>query len=480
MTDPAPDDHDPKPASPDEAAPARVHLPIVTGVRGSILQNGGRKHLVPADVHGRFATLRKVAFALLIGLWIALPWITVRGAPAVFLDVEARKFFLFGATFNAQDAWMVFFLVSGLGFGLVYATALLGRAWCGWACPQTVFLEGVYRPLERLFEGPRDKHLRRDAGPMTAEKAARKAGKHAAFVVASLLVAHLVLAYFVSLPRAFAMVRGAPTAHLEAFLWVLGVTTLFYVNFGLFREQFCVVMCPYGRLQSVLLDDDSLVVGYDVGRGEPRGKPGKTTGDCVDCKRCVAVCPTGIDIRDGLQLDCVACTACIDACDEVMDKLDRPRGLIRYDSTNGLAGRARRIVRPRVLAYSGLLVLGAIVAFLTTRGRIGFEAAVLRPAGLPYVIEDGTIRNTLDVHLVNKRSEAQTYAITVTPPAGVSAIVPIPRPEVAGLGDAHLPLVLTMPTASYQGDGKAHVTIVSEGNASDTKTITVPFLGAKK
>jgi cytochrome c oxidase accessory protein FixG len=399
------------------------------------------------------------------------------------LDVETRRFFLFGMTFNAQDSWLLFFVVSGVGFGLVYLTALAGRVWCGWACPQTVFLEGVYRRIERLVEGPRETYLRRDAGPMTAGRALRKGLKHTLFVLASLGVAHIVLAYFVSLPKAFAMVQRSPAEHPEAFAWVLAVTALFYANFAWFREQFCVVMCPYGRLQSVLLDDDSLVVGYDAKRGEPRGKKGHTTGDCVDCNRCVVVCPTAIDIRDGLQLDCLACTACIDACDEVMDKLGRPRGLIRYDSTNGLAGEPRRIVRPRVVLYTGLLLLGGAVASFAARGRTDFEVLASRLPGAPYTLEAGNVRNAFDLHVVNKRGERATFDVDVEAPTDVQAIVPIAKVQIDGLGATHVPLFLTSPQARFQGAGalSVRVRVVREGtDGRDAMTVPVSFLGAAR
>ena len=469
---------------------AGVRLPVLQGpqaagpsasVRGSIRADGRRREVVPADVRGRYAQWRKAVFFALIAFWSALPWVKVGGAPAVFLDVETRRFFLFGRTFNAQDTWLLFFLLSGIGFGLVYVTALAGRAWCGWACPQTVFLEGVYRRIERSIEGPREKHQRRDAGPPSFGRIARKAAKHAAFVLVSVLVAHVVLAYFVSLPHAFAMVRGSPGAHPEAFAWVLGVTALFYGNFAWFREQFCVVMCPYGRMQSVLLDDDSLVVGYDVARGEPRGKKRKTTGDCVDCNRCVVVCPTAIDIRDGLQLDCLACTACIDACDDVMDKLGRPRGLIRYDSTNGLAGRPRKIVRPRILLYSAMMVVGGAVALFATRTRTDFEVLASRLAGAPYTVEQGSVRNAFDLHVVNKLGAREAFDIAVSGPAGLQTVLPIARVEVAPLGDAHVPLFLSLPQSEFHGDAPVRIRVArAESHGKDFMDVKVAFLGAAK
>jgi cytochrome c oxidase accessory protein FixG len=456
-----------------------VHLPVVSELSSESLPSDGlRKKIQPADVRGRFQRARNVVLVLLIAFWAALPWIRVGDHPALFLDVESHELFLLGLTFNPQDAWLLFFLLTGIGFGLVYATALAGRIWCGWACPQTVFLEGVYRRIERWIEGPRERRMRRDAGPMTVEKLARKVASHTAYVVASLLVAHIVLSYFVSLPRTLAMVRQSPAAHPQAFVWVVVISSVLYANFAWFREQLCVVLCPYGRLQSTLLDEHSLVVGYDARRGEPRGKKGtEGAGDCVDCKRCVVVCPTGIDIRNGVQMECLACTACIDACDEIMDRLDRPRGLIRYDSLNGLSGRPRRIVRPRVILYSVLLVVGAAVAFAATRRRTDFEAALLRLPGEPYTTDGSDLRNGLQVHLVNKRAESVEYRIEVEPAAGMSALVPIPTITVDSLGDARVPVFLTVPRGGFHSEFPVRVRVFRTADPRDTSVATATFLG---
>jgi len=458
-----------------------VHLPIVDDaddVRGSILASGKRKHIVVADVRGRFHTARRIVLAILVIFAAVLPWIPIRGAPAVFLDIEHRKFFLFGATFNAQDAWLVFFLLSGAGFSLVYVTALAGRAWCGWACPQTVFLDAVYRPIERWIEGPRNEHLRRDATPSFA-RTWRKIVKHALFVVVSVIIAHVFLSYFVSLRAVFHMVQQSPAEHPEAFAWAVGVSALFYVNFALFREQFCVVLCPYGRLQSVLLDDDSLVVGYDTKRGEPRGKKGtEGAGDCVDDGRCVAVCPTGIDIRDGLQLDCVACTACIDACDDIMDRLKRPRGLIRYDSPHGLAGERTRILRPRILLYTVLMVVGAVVASFALRTRTDFEATVIRLPGAPYVLDGESVRNGFDVHLVNKMGSHQAFDLTVDAPPGASVVLPLSHVELDSLAEAHASLFVVAPRTLHLHDAVVHVSVARAGtDGTDRVDSNVRFLG---
>src|SRR5690606_21433497 len=277
------------------------------------------------------------------------PFIKIGGKPIVFLDVAHRRFHLFGASFNSNDFWLVFFLVTGIGFGLIFVTTLFGRVWCGYACPQTVFLEGIYRRVERLIEGNRNDRIRRNHGPWNFDKIWRKSTKFVLFLAISVGLAHVFLAYFVSFPSMWTMVTSPPTEHIEAFIWTTAFAAVTFFNFGWFREQVCLIICPYGRLQSVMTDRNTFNVAYDVTRGEPRGKPSEEgVGDCVDCRRCVQVCPTGIDIRNGLQLDCVGCASCIDACDEVMDKLGRPRGLIRYDSPNGLEGKKRRFLRPRV------------------------------------------------------------------------------------------------------------------------------------
>jgi cytochrome c oxidase accessory protein FixG len=360
-------------------------------------------------------------------------------------------------------------------------TALLGRAWCGWACPQTVFLEGVFRRVERLIEGSREDRLRAERQGKTALILLRTILKHVAFVVLALGVAHIVLSYFVSIPKAWAMVHRSPFEHPEAFGWVIFITSALYANFVWFREQMCVILCPYGRLQSVLLDDDSLLVGYDTKRGEPRGKKGSTTGDCVDCNRCVVVCPTGIDIRNGLQLDCVACTACIDACDDVMDRLKRPRGLIRYDSQNGLTGKPKRILRPRLYLYTVMMLVGVVVLGLSVRKRTDFELNVRRLQGAPYTVENGQIRNALDVHLVNKRGETASFDFVVEGPQTIMTTISVRHAEVPSLGSVHVPMFLTMKTDDYHGDVKVIVKAVRTGSdPPDQIEVPLTFLGAKK
>ena len=403
------------------------------------------------------------------------------------LDIAHREFFLFGLTFNAQDAFLLFFLLTGVGFGLVYVAAVGGRVWCGFACPQTVFLEAVFRRVERLFEGPRNEAMRRNKGPWDAGKVARKAGKHAVFAILAFVLAHIFLSYFVSMPGLFAMMAKPPSEHLEAFLWVSAITIALYINFSWFREQLCLIICPYGRLQAALGDKDTFLVGYDQARGEPRGKAKNAAGACVDCNRCVVVCPTGIDIREGSQLDCVGCMACIDACDEVMDKLGRSRGLVRYDSQHGLTGEKRHIIRPRIIFYSFLLVAGAVAASIGISRREPYEANVLRATGGSYNLDcpqgkQGrcTVRNAYEVHLVNKTSSDARFEL-VAPTTGPLRYTLTQREVVlSSLHDVRIPIMVSAPeeqvTCGMKTDIELRVHLTDE-SAPRTKKLAVPFLG---
>ncbi|MEI8313213.1 MAG: cytochrome c oxidase accessory protein CcoG, partial [Verrucomicrobiota bacterium] len=344
----------------------RPKAPTIDSVT-TINEDGSRYFVQPADVHGRFTLLRRLSALFLIAVYVMLPFVRINGEPAVFLDLMHGKMHLFGITLMFQDLWLLFFLITGMGFSLFLVTAILGRIWCGWACPETVFLDHVFRRFERLIEGDAQARRKLDNAPWTAGKLIRRGLKHGIYILLSALIAHMFLSYFVSLPVLYGMVHRSPIENWSVFLFVVSLTGVLYFNFAWFREQFCIVLCPYGRLQSVLIDDNSIVVGYDELRGEPRGKPGETTGDCVDCRRCVQVCPTGIDIRQGLQLECISCAACVDACDDVMKKLGRRLGLVRHDSMNSLAGRPTRFLRPRLFLYFFLMLVGAGVFLFATQ-----------------------------------------------------------------------------------------------------------------
>ncbi|MGC4074245.1 MAG: cytochrome c oxidase accessory protein CcoG [Nibricoccus sp.] len=451
---------------------ARPTRDAVTTIR----EDGSHRYLHPADAPGRFRFTRSFTGWLLIAFYLSLPWIKIGSHPAVFLDVAERRFHLFGLTFAFQDIWVLFFGITGLGFGLFFLTALLGRVWCGWACPQTVFLDHVYRRIERLLEGDAPRRRALDAAPWTSAKVLRRGGKHLLYILVSAAIAHLFIAYFVSIPELWAMMRTAPGEHWAAFLFVAVFTGVLYGNYAWFREQLCVIICPYGRLQSVLIDDHSLVIGYDTKRGEPRGKLGiPDAGACIDCNRCVRVCPTGIDIRQGLQLECIGCAACIDACDEVMTKIKRPTGLIRYDSLAGLRGEKTKWLRPRIFVYGALLAIGSVVATLALSTLRPANLQITRLGGTPYFVDDAGVRNQFLVRLVNKRDHAQRFSLTLSDPSvnvtGWSEAVEIPP-----MAEEVRPLILQIPLSRYTGPEKLEVTItVTEESFSLTRA--VEFVG---
>jgi cytochrome c oxidase accessory protein FixG len=425
----------------------------------SLQADGSRRYVHPADVKGPHDRARRLVFAGLIVVLLGLPWVQIGGHPAILLDIPHRQFFLLGEAYNAQDAWLLFFLLTGVGFSLVATTTLFGRAWCGYACPQTVFIEGVFRRIERLIEGPREARLKLERAPWGPEKIARKAVKQALFLAVSVIIAHAVLGYFFPIRTLVQLVSAGPRAHLEAFVWTTAVTALVYFDFGWFREQFCVIMCPYGRLQSAMTDRDTIQVGYDARRGEPRGKLKVLgRGDCVDCRRCIHVCPTGIDIRQGLQLDCIGCTACIDACDEVMIKVGQPAGLIRYDSERGFAGEKTKIWRPRTAAYLAAGLLGLAAVSFALHARQSFEVNILR-SPTPYTLDEGEVRNVLRLHLVGKGSAVATYQIEALGPASDRVIISRPTVELSGSGSVEIPVIVHVPLADFHGSFPVQIRI---------------------
>lgn len=442
----------------------------------TINEDGSRRFVHAASVRGRFTRWRTFIAIVLTAIYIALPWIQINGNPALFLDVANRQFHYFGLTFLGQDIWIGFFVVSGLGFCLFYVTALLGRVWCGWACPQTVFLDFARR-IERFFEGEAPVRRRLDRAPWALGKLIRRGAKHLFYALFALLLAHVLLSYFVSLPRLYAMMTHAPAENWGAFLFVFIIAGALWFDIAWFREQFCIVLCPYGRLQSALIDDDSLVVGYDVRRGEPRGRKGTPgAGDCVHCLRCVQVCPTGIDIRQGLQLECIGCAACIDACDTVMTKLKRPLGLIRYDSRHGFDGKPTRWLRPRILLYTGLALIGAAALTAATSTLKSAAVSLTRVTGIPYVIENGVVRNQFFLRVLNKRNAPVAFKVELldAPPAlhwsGAETGV-----TVAPLGEETRTLVLTIPRADLKTELPLRFRVSAPGGANIEKSAT--FLG---
>jgi cytochrome c oxidase accessory protein FixG len=459
--------------------PARGRLPDLE-TPFTINPDGSRNFIHPADVRGRWQRRKNVVYALLVAIYLALPWVPVGGHPAILLEIARRQAFLLGGTFTSEDFWLLFFVLSGAGFALIVLTSLWGRVWCGFACPQTVFLEGVFRRIERWLEGPREVRIRRNAGRMSADTSWRKAVKQMVFVALCLLLAHAFLAYFVPVAELLRWVGGSPASHPTAFLWVAAIAGLLYFDFAWFREQVCLVVCPYGRFQSALIDDDSLVIGYDARRGEPRSKVNEDGGDCVDCRRCVVVCPTGIDIRNGLQMECVGCSNCVDACDEVMDRLGWERGLIRYDSKRGLEGQRQRFPRPRVALYAVLGAVGLALAAWSIAARAPFDVRVLRTRGMPYTIEGGSIRNLFNLRVENKRGDERRFTLRSGPPTPGTPVaqVVIAQTEItlSAFSDATVPVFVTTTLDGYSEPFPIRLS-VADGASGESRTVELRFIG---
>jgi cytochrome c oxidase accessory protein FixG len=378
----------------------------------------------PRIVHGRFAQLRIAALCLTLGLLYGLPWFTWGDRQAFLLDLPARKFYLFGLVLWPQDLIYLTALMVAAALTLFLFTALAGRVWCGYACPQTVFTQMLVW-IERWIEGDRSSQIRLRKNGFSLPRTWKLAIKWVLWLVFSLFTAFSTLGSFTPIrelgPRIAAFALGPWETF---FLGFIVVAILLFA--GKMREQVCIYMCPYARFQSAMFDRDTLIVSYDTARGEPRGarsrgQADKVLGDCVDCTLCVQACPTGIDIRNGLQYQCIACTSCIDACDEVMDKVGSPRGLVRYTTLNAMENRPTRIARPRVAVYC-LLLLGIVVAVtvsLSSRVPVAFD--VLRDRNAPYrEARDGRIENVYRLKVLNMEEQPRTYLLQASGLPGIT------------------------------------------------------------
>jgi cytochrome c oxidase accessory protein FixG len=442
-----------------------------------IAEDGSQKKIHPADVRGRFQRRKKVMWALLIAIYVVMPWVKIGGHPAILVDIVRRQFFLFGQTFNAQDFYLAFFWITGLAFGLYVISSLWGRLWCGYACPHTVFLEAIFRKIERTIEGNRSQREKLTEAPWTGSKILKRGSKWGAFLIVSALLSHTFLSYFMPVETVFRAVVSPPSEHPTAFTFILVFTGIIYFNFAWFREQLCIIVCPYGRFQSVLYDEHTVNVGFDRQRGEPRGHHNtEGRGDCIDCFRCVQVCPTGIDIRNGTQLECIGCANCIDACDEVMHKIDQEPGLVRYDSQAGFANRVRRLVRPRTILYTVLLLLGLAVFLSLASGRQTFEAQLLRGNGPPYTVSEGLITNLFTLHLVNKGGETATFEIESQDAGVVEQLFPIRKVVLESFADRRVPVIARVPLSRY--DGRLRVAVVVRVG-DERRELSSPLLGPK-
>ena len=459
--------------------------------------------IYPHEIAGRFQTLRKSAAWWLLGMYYVFPWLMWDGRQAVLFDLPARKFYVFGLAFWPQDFYYLSLLLMLAAFALFFFTAIAGRLWCGYACPQTVWTE-VYLWMERVTEGSRNQRMKLDKGPWTREKVLRKTAKQVLFVTFSLWTGFTFVGFF------------TPIRELAVDLvhWQVGGWTLFWMlfyafatwgNAGYLREQVCKYMCPYARFQGAMFDRDTLLISYDGARGEPRGarkkgvpsvlaraatpglsepavlataaSAGAALGDCIDCKLCVNVCPTGIDIRDGLQYECIACGACVDACDSVMDKLGYPRGLVRYTTQNAVEGRGIHLLRPRVLIYALLLVAlsTALVVSLAMRNPLAVE--VLRDRNALYrETATGAIQNVYTVKVLNKDQRPHAFRIAVEGPPGVVPAAGSPARVEAPAGSV-VPVTLTLeaPAGAVRGRTEIAFRIEREDDAAVSRRTESSF-----
>jgi len=391
-------------------------------------ESGKRIWIYPKKPFGSLHTWRVIVTIVLLSLLLGGPFLKINGQPALLLNFFERKFVILGQAFWPQDLVLLAVVLITFFVFIILFTVVFGRVWCGWMCPQTLFMEMVFRKIEYLIEGDAPAQRRLAKAPMSLEKFYKKTLKHSIFLAISIVIAHTVLAYMIGIEQTIAIINQSPSKNLAGFIALVVFTIIFYGVYAKFREQACIAVCPYGRLQGVLLTKESIVVAYDWLRGEPRGKLKKNpeeishAGDCVDCHLCVHVCPTGIDIRNGTQLECVNCTACIDACDDVMLKIGKPKGLIRFASYNSIKEGVQKIITGRVIGYSIILVilLGVLGFALMTRSDV--ETTVLKVPGTLYQRENGYITNLYNVEFVNKTFSDINIQLRIESP-GYAALV---------------------------------------------------------
>ncbi len=417
----------------------------------SIAEEGGRNWVYPKKPEGKFTSAREIVAFFLLAFFFSAPFIKINGQPLLQLNILERKFVLFGTAFWPSDFHLL--AIGGLTLLLtvVIFTAIFGRIWCGWACPQTIFMEMVFRKIEYWIEGDRSAQIRLDKQEWNREKIIKKVGKHVIFFSLSFVIANLFLSYIIGVEQLFDIITDPPSEHWVGLLAITLFSFVFYSVFARFREQVCHFACPYGRFQSVMVNEDTVCVSYDFVRGENRANQkervyaekaaaakvastsevsilelaqggsvpdAKPFGDCIDCGECVRVCPMGIDIRNGIQLECVHCTACIDACDTVMEKIGKPKQLIKYASYNAIKKGINQIFTTRVKAYSVVLTILAtlFVYLLTTRADI--ESIVTRVPGVLFArVDDNHTSNLFSYKLVNKTFDSKFIELKVLSPA---------------------------------------------------------------
>jgi cytochrome c oxidase accessory protein FixG len=453
-----------------------VAAPVPTAGRRvlpTLNEDGTRRWIRPKPSHGRWWHRRRWVAYSLMALFFAAPHVRLFGKPIFLMDLPRRQFTLMGYTFLPTDT-LLFMLVLGSGvIGIFLLTAMYGRVWCGWACPQTVYLEFLFRPIGRWFDGgyTGSRNLDKRGAWFTP----RRVGKYVTFFLLSLFVSHTLLAFFVGTESLYRWMLHSPSAHPTAFLFVTLFTGVVWFNFTYFREQTCLIVCPYGRWQAALIDVQSRIVAYDHRRGEPRSAGVNHreagSGDCISCNACVQTCPTGIDIRNGLQMECVHCTQCIDACDDIMSKIGKPAGLIRYSSLSEIAGRPRHLLRLRTVLYPLVLavLLGGLVTALVLKKPA--DLTVMRGLDAPFTEEsDGRISNQIRIKLTNRRDASAMFNIAVegltTPelrPESVTVVAPENPLEISGHATRTTSVFVLLPRNAFVGGERGVDIVVSDG-----------------
>jgi cytochrome c oxidase accessory protein FixG len=394
---------------------------------------GKRVWLYPKKPSGKLYKWRTWLSWAFLAFLFSGPFLRIGGQPLLLLGILDRKFVILGVTFWPQDFWMFGLSIIVFILFIVLFTVIYGRLFCGWICPQTIFMEMVFRKIEYWIEGDAGQQRTLAKRPWDREKLLKKSGKQVVFYLISFLIGNTFLAYLIGSERIIDIITHSPAEHLGGFIAMIIFSGVFYFVFAFMREQVCTTICPYGRLQGVMLDRDSIVVAYDFERGEPRGKirklkeeekPITITGDCIDCNLCVAVCPTGIDIRHGTQMECVNCTACIDACDSVMDKVGRPQGLIRFASYNSITEKQPFRFTRRMMAYTAVLAILVIVLGFSLGTRSDVQTTILRTPGMLYQQPaPGIISNLYNIQVVNKTTRAYPIEIRLLSPGGTIRMI---------------------------------------------------------
>lgn len=453
----------------------REHLANVT-------HEGKRIWLYPRIIKGKLYRYREVISYVLLAFLFAGPFLRIGGQPLLLLNVVERKFVFFGKPFWPQDFYLLAFLMITAVLFVVLFTVIFGRVWCGWTCPQTIFMEMVFRRIEKLIEGNSNKQKKLDAMPWNTEKIFKKGLKFVIFFLISFIIANTFLAYIIGSDALIDIITDPPMQHIGGLISILIFTTVFYLVFAKLRELVCIMICPYGRLQGVMLDPNSVVVAYDHVRGEPRGKIRKNEdqsdkGDCVDCRLCVDVCPTGIDIRNGTQLECVNCTICIDACNQVMDKIGKPRGLIRFDSKNNIEEQKGFRFTGRIKTYMGILGLLLVGLIVMIGSRKSVQSNIYRPPGMMPSISDSVITNYYNLELINKTFDSIDFVMKIPGNENIELIVPGDKHVLEGGQVEKFVFMMKMPKRHLNGY-RMDVPVELYINGKKSRTLETVFLGA--